>query len=73
MPKLILIIALICSAFSFCMKLLAESWACRSFSKIVLQDTICNYKEVSDAILAAPVIHDNRNCGHQFCCGPYLA
>jgi hypothetical protein len=48
------------------------SWACRLFSKNVLQDTILNYKEVSDAILAALVIHDNRNCGGQFFCGSDL-
>lgn len=35
--------------------------------------TTYNYKEVSDAILAALVIHDNRNCGGQFYCGSDLA
>ena len=43
------------------------------FSKAVLLDTTYNYKEVSDAILAAFIIHDNRNCGGQFCCRPDLA
>ena len=32
-----------------------------------------HYKEVSDAVLAAIGIHDHRNCGDQFCCGPGLA
>ena len=49
------------------------SRACRLFLKVVLQGTTYNYKEVSDAILAALVIHDNRNCGGQFCCGSDLA
>ena len=35
--------------------------------------SILNYKEVSDAVLAALVIHGNRNCGGQFCCGSGLA
>ena len=30
-------------------------------------------EEVSDAVLAALVIHDNRNCGDQFDCGFDLA
>jgi hypothetical protein len=49
------------------------SWACRLFSKAILKDIICNYKEVSDAVLAALIIHGNRNCGDQFCCGSDLA
>ena len=50
-----------------------SSWACRLFSKAVLKDNICNYKEVSDAILAALGFHVNRNFGDQFYCGFYLA
>ena len=50
-----------------------RTWACRLFLKTVLQDNICNYKEVSDAILATLVIHDNRNCRYQSCCGSDLA
>jgi hypothetical protein len=30
-------------------------------------------KEVSDAVLATVVIHDNRNCSDQFDCGSDLA
>ena len=43
------------------------------FKSYILKDIIYNYKEVSDAILAALVIHDNRNCGGQFYCGSDLA
>jgi len=44
-----------------------------AFEIKILEIIISFLKEVSDAILAAIGINDNRNCGDQFCCGFDLA